>query len=339
MKTGRLPGRILNWFGAAAIVGALVLGAIATRAAAEEAPVKAKKKYTIAVIPKGTTHDFWKMIHAGAVKGARETGCEIIWKGPQREDDREQQIQVIEDFITRKVDGIVLAPLDNKALVGPVRQAKRAGVPVVIIDSGLQGKDYESFVATDNKKGGQLGAKRLAEVLGDKGKVILLRYQQGSASTTEREDGFLEEMKAHPGIQIISSNQYAGATAELAYQQAQNLLTRFADVDGIFCVNESSTFGMLRALGEANRAGKVKFVGFDSNDKLVDALRKGEIHGLVQQDPVRMAELGVKTMVRKLNGEKIEAFIDTGVRVLTPDNLNDPEIDRLIHPPLAEYLN
>src|SRR2546423_2128200 len=144
------------------------------------------KKLTIAVIPKGTTHEFWKSIHAGANKAARElsaqgTEVEVIWKGPLREDDREQQIQVVEGFISQGVQGIVLAPLDSRALVRPVEEARRAGVPTVIIDSRLESDSIVSFVATDNRKGGQLGAGRLGELLGGEGKGVLLRYGEGSA--------------------------------------------------------------------------------------------------------------------------------------------------------------
>ena len=147
-----------------------------------------KKKLTIAVIPKGTTHEFWKSIHAGSLKAASEfsaqgTPVEVIWKGPLREDDREQQIQVVEGFSSQGVDGIVLAPLDNRALVRPVEEAKHASVPTVIIDSALESDAIVSFVATDNRKGGSLAAERMGELLGGKGKVLMLRYQEGSAST------------------------------------------------------------------------------------------------------------------------------------------------------------
>src|SRR6266850_4723546 len=152
-----------------------------------------KKKLTIAVIPKGTTHEFWKSIHAGSNKAANElsgqgTEVEVIWKGPLREDDREQQIQVVEGFTAQGVDGIVLAPLDNRALVRPVEEAKRAGVPTVIIDSALESDAIVSFVATDNRKGGVLAADRLGQLLNGKGKVLVLRYAEGSASTTDREE-------------------------------------------------------------------------------------------------------------------------------------------------------
>src|SRR5262245_17723045 len=178
------------------------------------------KKLTVAVIPKGTSHEFWKSIHAGAIKAARELSApgaevEVIWKGPLREDDREQQIQVVEGFASQGVNGIVLAPLDNRALVRPVEEAKTAGVPTVIIDSALESPSIVSFVATDNRKGGVLGADRLGELLGGKGKVILLRYAEGSASTEEREAGFLQEMKAKfPNIELISTDQHGRATRD-----------------------------------------------------------------------------------------------------------------------------
>jgi ribose transport system substrate-binding protein len=301
---------------------------------------EAKPKFTIAVIPKGTTHEFWKSIHAGAVKAGRELAVEIIWKGPQKEDDREEQITVVENFIARQVDGIVLAPLDNLALTRPVRTAKRSGIPVVIIDSGLESKDYVSFVATDNRKGGSLGARRLGELLGGKGKVILLRYQEGSASTMNREAGFVETMEEEfPEIELISTNQYGGATTASAFRKAEGLLNRFRDeIDGIFCPNESTTFGMLRALQEAGLAGQVKFVGFDSSDKLVQALEAKELHGLVLQNPFRMGELGVRTMVKHLRGEEVEKRIDTGVAVATPENMDEPEIRDLLSPDLSKYL-
>src|SRR2546430_4418819 len=219
------------------ITFALILTVVAA-ASCKRAGSGNSKKLTIAVIPKGTSHEFWKSIHAGAIKAARELSTpgaevEVIWKGPLREDDREQQIQVVEGFASQGVSGIVLAPLDNRALVRPVEEAKTAGVPTVIIDSALESPSIVSFVATDNRKGGVLGADRLGELLGGKGKVILLRYAEGSASTEEREAGFLQEMKAKfPNIELISTDQYAGATRDTAKRASENLFF-FQAEDGI----------------------------------------------------------------------------------------------------------
>ena len=304
-----------------------------------------KEGLTVAVIPKGTTHEFWKSIHAGAVRAQRElaeqgTDVEIIWKGPLKEDDREQQVQVVENFIGRRVDGIVLAPLDAAALVAPVEAAGRAGIPVVVIDSDLNTDQRVSYVATDNHQGGRLAAERLSELLGGQGRVILLRYQVGSASTDAREAGFMEAIREHPGIQVISDAQYAGATRETAYQASQNLLNRYGrEVDGIFTPNESSTVGMLLALRDIGRAGgAVKFVGFDAGSQSIEALQSGDIQGLVVQNPMRMGYEGVMAITRHVRGEEVTGQLDTGVMMVTPENMQEAGAQELLHPPLAEYL-
>jgi ribose transport system substrate-binding protein len=298
-------------------------------------------KYTIAVIPKGTTHAFWKSINAGAMKAANDykaqgVDVEIIWKGPLREDDREQQVQVVEGFVSQGVSGIVLAPLDNKALVRPVEEAKRAGIPTVIMDSGLESDQITSFAATDNKKGGMMAADRLGEVLGGKGKVIMLRYAEGSASTTDREEGFLAEIKAKfPNIELISTDQYAGATRDTAKRASENLLQRFGnDVNGIFTSNESASTGMLLALQDIGKAGKISFVGFDATPQFVEAMKNNQMQGIVLQNPFAIGELGVRAMVDSLLGKPVEKRIDTGVMMVTPENMNTPEAQKLLNPPV-----
>jgi ribose transport system substrate-binding protein len=301
--------------------------------------------YTIAVIPKGTTHEFWKSIHAGAAKAQQELAAkgvkvELIWKGPFREDDRDQQIQVVENFTSRKVSGIVLAPLDSQALVNPVESAVQAGIPVVIMDSGLKSDKYVSFVATDNFKGGQLAGEYLAKLLDGKGNVILLRYAVGSNSTEEREKGFLDAIGKFPGIKIISSDQYAGATQETAYQASQNLLNRFGnEVNGVFCVAEPATIAMTKALRDIGKAGgKVKMIGFDAGTKSVLDLKNGDVQGLAVQNPMLMGYLAVMTMVKHLQGQPVEKRIDTGVVLVSPENMDQPANQDLLHPPLDKYL-
>lgn len=218
-----------------------------------------EKKWRIMVIPKGTTHEFWQTIHAGAKKAADEMDAELLWKGPQKEDDRQQQIELVQNAVALGVDGIVLAPLDARALVGSVEQAIEKGLDVVIIDSALESDKPASYVATDNYHGGVLAAQRLGALMKSAGKTraILLRYAVGSASTDEREKGFTDTMaKEFPEIQFVSSDQYAGATAASAQSVSQSLVTRYrGQVDGIFAPNESSTFGMLRALEGAGMLG------------------------------------------------------------------------------------
>ena len=306
----------------------------------------ADKSYTIAVIPKGTTHEFWKSINAGAIKAQRElaekgTKVDIIWKGPLREDDRDQQIQVVENFMARRVSAIVLAPLDSQALVKPVHNAILAKVPVVIMDSDLKSDRYVSFVATDNYKGGQLAGEQMGRLLGGKGNVILLRYAVGSASTEAREAGFLDILKGkYTNIKIISSDQHAGATREMAYQASQNILNRFGrEVNGVFCPCEPPTIAMTKALRDIGLAGgKVKMIGFDAGSQSVLDMKNGDVQALVVQNPMLMGYLGVVTAVKHLKGEKVEKRIDTGVALVTPENMNNPEIKELIYPPFDKYL-
>jgi len=317
----------------------LLAASICTRAA--------DKSYTIAVIPKGTTREFWKSINAGAVKAKREltsggTKVDIIWKGPLREDDRDQQIQVVENFMTRRVSAMVLAPLDSQALVKPVQNAIKAGVPVVVMDSDLKSDKYVSFVATDNYKGGQLAGEEMGRLLGGKGNVVLLRYAVGSASTEAREAGFLDALKnKYPNIKVISSDQHAGATRELAYQTSQNLLNRYKrEVNGIFCPCEPPTIAMTKALRDVGLAGgKVKMIGFDAGSQSVTDLKNGDVQALVVQNPMLMGYLGVVTAVKHLQGEKVERRIDTGVVLVTSENMEKPEIKELLYPEFDKYLN
>jgi ribose transport system substrate-binding protein len=301
-------------------------------------------RLTVAVIPKGTIHEFWKTVHAGAEMAGAELDVEILFKGSLQEDDRNAQISVVENIIVRKVDGIVLAPLDDVALRRPVDQAMRNDIPVVIFDSGLQGDNYISYVATDNFKAGRLAAEYMIKLLDGKGKVVVLRYAEGSDSTTKREDGFLDCLKTSEGIEIVSSNQYAGVTTESALKATENLLSRYtaADgtlrIDGIFCATEPTTLGILRALQDSGYAGKIKFIGFDSSEKMIAALRAGHLNGFVVQNPLRIGYLAVKTMVSYLNGQKVPGRIDTGSTLITKENLDQPEIHELLNPDLSKWL-
>ncbi len=302
------------------------------------------ERLTVAVIPKGTIHEFWKTVHAGAEMAGHEMGVDILWKGSLREDDREAQISVVENIMTRGVDGIVLAPLDDAALRRPVDEAMRNDIPVVVFDSGLQGDNYVSYVATDNFKAGQLAGEHMAKLLDGNGRVVVLRYAEGSDSTTKREDGFLDAIGDFEGVEIVSSNQYAGVSTASALEAAENILSRFSkadgglEIDGIFCATEPTTLGILRALQVGGYAGKIKFVGFDSSEKMIAALRAGELDGFVVQNPMRIGYLSVKTLVEHLRGQSVARRIDTGSTLITADNLDQPEIRDLLNPDLGKWL-
>ncbi len=288
------------------------------------------RAWKIAAIPKGTTHEFWKSVHSGVNKAVEDTGADVTWMGPSKEDDREEQIKVVENFIVRRVDGIIISPTDNTALIPVLKEAEAAGIPVVVVDSGVDWDGYKSFVATDNRQGGVEAARHLAGLVGPQGKVLMMRYYEGSASTSKREIGFLDTLAGEfPEIEVLSGNQYGGATSETCFKTAENLLINYPEVEGIFCACEPTTFGMLRALQDAGSAGKIQFVGFDATEKLLQAVRDSEIHGLILQDPFRMGELSVKRMIDHLEGRPVDHFIDTGVTVATPENLESDAVKAL----------
>ena len=298
---------------------------------------KTPRELTIAVIPMGTTHEFWKSIHAGAVTAAREIGgVKILWKGPLREDDRDEQVRIIEDITSSRVNAILLSPMDDRTFIRPVMEAKRAGIPTVLVNSSLQGDFHVSFVATDNYRGGVLAAEHMGKITGGKGKLIIIRLNEADVTTMERVKGFRDTITSRfPGIEIISENQYAGVTTESAFRTGENLFNRYPEATALFTPNESSTFGFLRVLQDRGLAGKIIFIGFDSSEKLIEALRKREIQGLVIQNPFAMGYTGVKVAAAFLRGERVEKRIDTGVILASPENMDAPNIKKLLKPDLS----
>jgi ribose transport system substrate-binding protein len=329
-------GRIL-----ACMQGVLTRAAVAALAlvAACGGSSSAKPKvFKVAVIPKGTSHEFWKAVEAGARKADAELAdLEIVWKGPSGEGDTAQEIALVESFIADRYDGICVAPLDARALETPVRTALTNKVPVVIFDSDLARKDLPitSYVATDNHHGGELAGEELSRVIGGKGNVVLMRYQIGSESTEQREQGFLDAIAKHRDIKVLSSDKHGGPDEAKAIEVGENLLATFGEaIDGIFCPNESSASGMLTALRRDPRhlAGKVKVIGFDSSRNIVDALDEGVLHATVLQDPVQIGYRSVIAMHDKLVGKPVPARIETGETLATKENMASEKVHALLFP-------
>jgi ribose transport system substrate-binding protein len=293
-----------------------------------------QEKLRIAVIPKGESALFWKAIHAGAKLGATAaSGVEIMWKSPFKEDNAEQQISILDKCISENVSGIILSPIHQNALTESVSKAMKGNIPVLIFDSALKGtpgKDFISFVGINNRDAGARAGEHLAKLLDGKGKVVLLRFVKNQANTTEREEGFLESMAMYHNIQVTIKDRYAGGTVDEVKKTCKSILGQLSEANGIFCPNELSTTGMLLTLREANLAGKIKFVGFDTPAPVVDALKKGEIDALIAQDPARMGFQSIKTIVDYIRGKKISSTVDIGVKIITRENLNTPEIQKLL---------
>jgi ribose transport system substrate-binding protein len=275
------------------------------------------KKRTIAVIPKGTAHLFWVSVHQGAEDAGKEFGVDILWNGPAVETDFGRQLEILDSMINRHVDGIVVAASDKKVLNQSLARAKQLGIPVTVFDSGVDSDDYVSFVATNNLEAGQMGARKLAALLNGKGKVAVVMNAPGSASTMERERGFTEAMqKEFPDITIVAT-QFGMSDRAKAMAVAENMLTAHPDLNGLFSSSEPMTVGASQALKSHSLGGKVKFVGFDSSEGLIDDMKAGVIDALVVQDPHKIGYEAVKTIVDKLNGKTPSKRLDLGAKVIT----------------------
>jgi ribose transport system substrate-binding protein len=309
----------------------------------------------IVVIPKGMTHEFWQSIHRGALRAAQELALEgesveVIFDGPLRERDMMEQIEIVDRRVATHADGLVLAPQHSQIMTAPVRRAKDAGVPVVVIDSGLADRDLiVKYVATDNYNGGWMAAEHLAETLTAEGKtrpkLILLRYAIGSESTEKREQGFLDYFDPAktnpkrprkgppPTVEWLDKDHYAGATRDSASRAAGPLVQQFGkQVDAIFAPNESSASGTLDVLrsqalnlkGDGER--KVHLMAFDSSKPLLQAIEEGDVDGSIIQDPYFMGYLGVYTLVKSIRGHDVsrggkELDVSTGEYLVARDNV------------------
>jgi ribose transport system substrate-binding protein len=291
-----------------------------------------------AVIPKGQAHIFWQTVHAGAAAAAEESGVDIEWNGPAQETDYARQISIVDDFINRRVDGIELAPTDKDALVPVIQRARRAGIPLSIIDSGANTDEYVSFVATNNYGGGVLAARRLAKIMNGRGKVAVIAVVPGGASTIAREQGFKDTLaKDFSNLHIVAF-QYGMSDRARSLAVTEDILTANPQLDGIFASNESSTIGAAQAVKERGLAGKVKIVGFDSSTSLIEDLRAGVIDSLVIQDPFQIGYKGLKVLLEQRAGRTTAKRIDLPPTLITKDDLAVPRIRELLNPDIQKFL-
>ena len=291
-----------------------------------------KKSYTIAVIPKGTKHQFWQSVNAGAQAAAKEDGVTADWGGPANEASITDQVNLVENKITSGVDGIVLAATDKTALVKPVKDAMAKNIPVVIIDSGIAEPDAAvAYIATDNVGGGRAAAEALAKAIGEKGTVGLIIFMKGSGSSDDREKGFKEGIAKYPNIKLVATLE--ANDPQKGGEATTNMLTAHPDIVGIFAANEPNGVGSANAIKQLGKTGKVKLVAYDSSDEEIKAINDGVIYATVVQDPYQMGFKGIKTVLKAIKKEPIDQkTIDSGFKVVTKENLNTPEIQKLVNP-------
>jgi len=290
-------------------------------------PKLAKPK--ILVSPKGLIHSFWVTVHAGADSAGREFGAEVIWKGPTQETDIASQIAIIEDYVNKDIAAIVLAACDAKGLNPVLEKANTKNIPIITIDSGVNSDIPLSFIATDNLEAARKAAQTLAQLIGETGKVACIPFVPGAATSIWREQGFVDEIKKYSNIQLLPI-RYSQSEVATAMAVTEDILTGHPDIKGIFAANEAGTIGVIQALKTKNKIRQVKVVGFDAALNELKALQSGEIDALIVQDPFKMGYEGVKAAMMALNGEPVQKRLDTGVYVVTRENLDQPEIRRLI---------
>lgn len=292
------------------------------------------KKRLIAVVPKATSHAFWIAVEKGAQAAGKELNVNVEWNGAASETDYARQIQIVDSMINRHVDGLAVAATERKALVATIDRAMKLGIPVTIFDSGIEGDNFTSFVATNNFEGGQLGARALAKLIGGKGEVGLIMHAPGSASTMDRERGFTEAIeKEFPDIKIVAT-QYGMSDRSKARAAAENMLTAHPNLNGFFGSSEPSTTGASLAVKARGLTGKTKVVAFDASDNLVADMKLGSIQAMVVQDPFQMGYQTVKTLVDKLDGKAPPKRIDLSAKLIWAEDLDKPENQRLLSPEL-----
>jgi ribose transport system substrate-binding protein len=310
----------------------LAAALLASAMALSTLPAKAGE---IAVIVKTVNSTFWQNVQKGAdaaMKGAG-TGHTMTFQGPAAESAIADQVNMVENAVNRGVAAIVLAPSDPDALVPAVKKAWEARIPVVIIDS-LLGKGaeqyYQSFLSTDNRKAGELAAKALIDKVGSEGKIAIMSYVAGAGSEIGRVGGFTDYVKHHSKLQIVGPF-YSQSQMATALNQTTDVLAANADLKGIFGANEPTAIGMGRAVKQAGKAGKVVAVGFDGNQDLQEFVKDGTLTAIAVQGSFQMGELGVKTVSRLLKKEKVDKLVDTGVVLVTKDNIDKPEAKNVLY--------
>lgn len=291
----------------------------------------------IPVIVKDTTSQFWQIVLAGARKAGQELGIQVPELGAQSESDIAGQIAALENAVSTGPAAIVIAPTQFSALGPPITEA--AGrVKVIGIDSPADSEAFTSFLTTDNYKGGQIAADALAEAIAVKhgsaeGEVALITALPGVGSLDARAAGFKDRLKEqHPKLKLVA-DRVADGQATTGLNIMSDLITANPNLRGVFASNLYMAQGAGQALAETGAADRIALVGFDSDDKLVQLLRDGVFSALIIQDPYRMGYEGVMTAHKAAAGEEVPADIDTGVNLITKENMDSERAKALLNPP------
>jgi len=338
------PNRLLSF--ASSLCLAVVVGACAPAPAAAPAQAPAggapqpaagaqaaqvTSNTYIPVISKGFQHQFWQAVKLGSENAARDLNVKITFEGPENESQVDKQIEMLQAALDKKPNAICLAALDSKAVVPLLEKAQSAKIPVVGFDSGVDSTIPVTTAATDNIAAAGAAADKMAQMIGDEGEVGVVVHDQTSRTGIDRRDGFVNQMKSkHPKVNIVDI-QYGGGDQLKSTDLAKAMMQAHPNLKGFFGANEGSIIGVLNAVKELNKQGKLVVIGYDSGKQQTDSIRSGVEAGAITQDPIGIGYKCVDSAVKAIKGESLPKNIDTGFYWYDKTNIDDPKIKAVLY--------
>jgi ribose transport system substrate-binding protein len=302
-----------------------------SKPATSDSGSKDKKKPRIAYVAGITTDAFYISMKFGAEEVAGKLGIDLVWTGAP-EWDYTKQTPIVDSLIAEKVDAIIIAPNDAKAMVAPLKKAMNAGIPVFTVDTNVSDESaYVANVTSDNLQGGKLGADTLAKLIGEKGKVLVMNTKPGITTTDDRQKGFLDEIKKYPNIQVVAT-EYCDDQATVAAKKTQDILLANPDLSGAFAANVVSGAGVAQGLRVKNAQDKVKLVSYDAGPEQVKSLKANELQAIISQKPLEEARIILQMAYDYLNGKKDVKKLTVLDNVsVTPDNIDKPDVQQWLY--------
>lgn len=326
--------KLTRFYGPAAAVmaiGLVVAACGGSSSATAEASAAAGKAPYIAIVSKGSQHQFWQAVQKGATDEAAKLGAEITYEGPASESEVDKQLTMLQTALDKNPAAICFAALDSKAATPLLEKAKAAGIPVVGFDSGVDSDIPVTTVTTDNAKAAGEAADQMAKLIGDAGKVAIIVHDQTSKTGQDRRDGFVAQIEAaHPNIEIVAIEYGAGDPVKSA-DFAKAIMTANPDLKGFFGANEGSIKGVLNALKETGKEGQIVAIGYDSGQQQIDAINAGTEAGAITQNPVGIGAKCVSAAMDAIAGKSMDKVIDTGYYWYDKTNITAPEIVAVLY--------
>lgn len=322
-----------NIFLSGLLAASMLLGACGSeeKTDGDKSPGAKSDQQYVAIVSKGFQHQFWQSVKKGAEKAADEFDVKITFEGPESESQVDKQIEMLRAALDKKPQAIGFAALDSKASIPLLEEAKSKEIPVIAFDSGVESEIPVATTSTDNLAAAALAADKMAEAIGGKGKIALIVQDQTSLTATQRRDGFKKQIEEkYPDIEIVDT-QYGGGDHLKSTDLAKTIMQAHPDLKGMFGSNEGSAIGVVNAVQEMKKNGKVVVIGFDSGKQQLDAIRSGVEYGAVTQNPEGIGYETVKAAVQTLKGEKVEKKIDTGFYWYDKENIDSDEIKSAVY--------